>query len=250
MRSDVVDLRDFYHTRTGQVTRHLIRRAVRQVWPDLTGQRLLGLGYATPYLRQYVGEAERVLAFMPAAQGVVHWPPEGLGRVSLVEETMLPLADFSVDRVVLVHALEATEALRPLLDEVWRVLMGDGRLLVVAPNRRGLWAQSERTPFGHGHPYSRSQLSRLLREACFTPTTTAHALFVPPTGSRTLLRSAPAIERLGARWCPRFGGVVLMESGKQLYAVTPAVRRVRFRRPVVVGLPQPTPRRHAVGRRG
>lgn len=249
MWNDVVDLRDFYTTRTGQVTRHLVRRAVRHAWPDLTGQRVLGLGYATPYLRQYLGEAERVLAFMPAAQGVVHWPPEGPGRVSLVDETDLPLADFSVDRVVLVHALESSEALRPLMSEVWRVLMGDGRVLVVVPNRRSLWARAERTPFGHGHPYTRAQLSKLLRETMFTPTHTGYALFVPPTGSRTLLRSAPALERLGGRWCPRLGGALLMEAGKQLYAVKPKAQRVRLRRPVVVPLARPAPRRQAVNRR-
>ncbi len=79
---------------------------------------------------------------------------------------------------------------------------------------------------------------------------TAHALFVPPTRSRTLLRSAPALERLGRRWCPRFGGVLMMEAGKQLYAVKPTAQRVARRRRVVVPMPQPAPRRQALGRHG
>src|SRR3546814_9917099 len=91
MWHDVVDLREFYETRRGQVARHMVRRAVRSVWPEVRGQRVLGLGFASPYLRQFMGEAERVLAFMPASQGVMHWPPEGAGLVSLVEETDLPL---------------------------------------------------------------------------------------------------------------------------------------------------------------
>ncbi|WP_299395772.1 class I SAM-dependent methyltransferase [Pelagibius sp.] len=244
MWHDVVDLREFYETRRGQVARHMVRRAVRSVWPDVTGQRVLGLGFATPYLRQFRSEAERVLAFMPASQGVLHWPPEGPGVVSLVEETELPLPDYSVDRVLLAHGLENSEALRALLREIWRVLTGDGRLLVVVPNRRGIWARSDRTPLGWGHPYSAAQLSRLLRENMFTPTRTERALYVPPTTSHTLLRSAPAFERIGARFFPTFAGVVMIESGKQLYAGS--VKRVRGRigKPVVVQLPQAAGRVH------
>ena len=164
MWTDVVDLRDFYETHLGQVARHMIRRELRDFWPDLSGMRLLGLGYATPFLRQYRAEAERALAFMPASQGVIHWPREGPGVVALVDETAVPLPDSSVDRVLLVHGLESSEYLRDLFREIWRVLTGDGRLIVVVPNRRGIWARVDRTPLGSGHPFSQSQLSRLLRE--------------------------------------------------------------------------------------
>ena len=44
MHTDVVDLRDFYETRLGQVARHMIRRGIRAMWPELTGMSLLGLG--------------------------------------------------------------------------------------------------------------------------------------------------------------------------------------------------------------
>src|SRR3546814_11089003 len=114
MWHDVVDLREFYETRRGQVARHMVRRAVRSVWPEVRGQRVLGLGFASPYLRQFMGEAERVLAFMPASQGVMHWPPEGAGLVSLVEETDLPLPDYSIDRVLLAPGLENAALLRAL----------------------------------------------------------------------------------------------------------------------------------------
>lgn len=239
MHTDVVDLRDFYETRLGQVARHMIRRGIRTLWPDLTGMSVLGLGYATPYLRQFRGEAERVAALMPASQGVLHWPAEGPWAVALSEETELPLPDYSVDRVLLVHGLESTQALTALLGEVWRVLTGDGRLLVVVPNRRGIWAQVERTPFGTGHPYSKPQLSKLLRANMFTPTRGAGALFVPPSRSRTLLRSAAAWERIGSRWFPRFAGVELVEAGKQLYSPSMTAQTApRRRRPVVVALPQ------------
>ena len=238
MHNDVVDLMDFYETRLGQVARHIIRRALRALWPDVRGQAVLGLGYATPYLRHLRGEAERVIALMPAAQGVVHWPPDEPGGVALAEETELPLPDNSIDKVLLVHGLESSEYLRALLREIWRVLSGEGRLLVVVPNRRGIWARIERTPFGTGHPYSRSQLSRLLRDNMFTPTRTERALYIPPTRSRTLLSWAGAWERAGRRWFPTFSGVIMIEAGKQLYAASAVRGKVRRGRPVVVPLSQ------------
>ncbi len=180
MYSDVVDLRDFYATSLGQVACRMIRRRIRMIWPDLGGMRLLALGYAVPYLRPFRDEAERIVTVMPALQGVLPWPPDGKNVVALGDEGELPFEDSSIDRVLLVHALECSEEVRLLLKEVWRVLTGSGRVLVVVPNRRGIWARLDRTPFGHGHPYTPGQLSRLLREEMFTPVQSATALYIPP----------------------------------------------------------------------
>lgn len=239
MYNDAVDLRDFYATSIGQVARRMIRRRLRMIWPNVAGMRLLGLGYATPFLRPFMGEAERVLGFMPAAQGILAWPGDAANAVALAEESELPLADYSIDRVLLVHALECSEQVRSLLKEAWRVLAGGGRLLVVVPNRRGIWARLDRTPFGHGHPYTPGQLSRLLRDERFTPEHTTAALYVPPVDSRVILRSAPAWEKIGERWFTRFAGVTLIEASKQIYAPTAAPARKR--RPALVpgSVPQP-----------
>ena len=229
MASDVIDLRDFYQTALGQVARRMIRRAVRRVWPDLRGTRLLGIGYATPFLSAISVDTERTVALMPATLGVLGWPSNGRNLVALAEEGELPFADYSIDRVLLVHALETSDEVRPMLKEVWRVLAGGGRLLIVAPNRRGIWARFDRTPFGYGRPYTVSQLSQLLRDELFTPVGSDTALFVPPTTSRMMLRSAPAWERIGVRWFPTFAGVVLVEASKQIYAKPVAARAPRRR---------------------
>jgi SAM-dependent methyltransferase len=229
MASDVVDLRDFYRTQLGQVARRMIRQAMRRMWPDLQGMRLLGIGYPAPFLTALSPETERTVALMPASLGVLAWPPEGANLAVLAEESELPFADYSLDRVLLVHALETAEQAGPLLKEVWRVLAGGGRLLVIAPNRRGIWARLERTPFGSGRPYSTSQLSQLLRDELFTPVATSAALFVPPSRSRMMLRAARAWERIGARWFPTFAGVILIEATKQIYAKPAAARAPRRR---------------------
>ncbi len=218
MWTDVVDLNDFYRSSLGQMTVRLLRARLREVWPNVRGEKVLGLGYATPFLRPFKEEAERVLAFMTAQQGVTRWPRKGANLTSLVEEIDLPLPDRSVDRVLLVHAVESTEQVRPMLREIWRVMADGGRLVVVAPTRAGLWSQLDRSPFYHGHPYSAGQLAGLLRANMFAPLRQTRALFMPPVRSRLALRMAPAVERFGQRWLGRFAGVSVIESGKQLYA--------------------------------
>ena len=237
MYRDAVDLREFYRTSLGQVAQRMIRRRVRQFWPELRGQTVLGLGYATPYLRPFKQEADRVFAVMPASQGVVFWPPEGPGAVTLADEAELPFEDMSVDRVLVVHCLEAADKIRAMMREIWRVLAGGGRLLVVVPNRSGIWARTERTPFGHGRPYSAAQLREMMREHLFVPERSARALFVPPLDSRFLLASAPAWEEIGERWFERFAGVTVVEASKQLYAAPLNRVVVPARRPFGVPIP-------------
>ncbi len=222
---DVVDLRDFYAHPLGTVARRFIGRGIRRLWTGNAGQSLLGIGYATPYLGLFREEAERCLAFMPAAQGVVKWPSARPTLAALVEECELPLPDSSIDRILLVHALENSPDVTALLRQVWRVLAAGGRILAVVPNRRGLWARMDTTPFGQGRPYSRSQITHLLRESWFTPTAWGDALYIPPIDRRWFLRSAVAWERTGATVSAPFAGVHLVEATKQVYRAIPAHKK-------------------------
>jgi len=243
MRPDVIDLAHFYASHLGKVASRVIRRRVRYIWPHLDGLRVLGIGYATPYLGPFREETERTLAVMPASQGVNHWPlsamkaggaakagagPVGVqaasssgNLVALTEEIDLPFADSSVDRVLLVHGLETADQAEPLLEEIWRILTPPGRLIVVVPHRRGLWARFERTPFGHGRPYSQPQIMRLLRETDFLPNIVETALYIPPSSWRIVMRVNRLLEKLGRRWGLGFPGVLVVEAGKQIYAATP-----------------------------
>jgi SAM-dependent methyltransferase len=226
MPIDVVDLRHFYTQPLGIVARRFIGRSVRARWGNVSGLSMVGLGYATPYLGLFREQAERCLAFMPAAQGVVKWPSDRPALTALVEETELPLGDATADRVLLVHALEMTPDPTALLREIWRILAAGGRVLAVIPNRRGLWARMDTTPFGHGRPYSRSQITDLLREAWFTPTGWGEALYVPPIPRNWFLRSAPVWESTAATLSLPFAGVHIVEAMKQVYRAVPA-RRAR-----------------------
>ncbi|MEZ5925655.1 MAG: methyltransferase domain-containing protein [Hyphomicrobiaceae bacterium] len=232
MQQDVTEITDFYDTPAGIMVRRIVSRVIRSRWPSVAGQSVIGLGYAVPYLSAFREEARSVAALMPAEQGVRRWPRAMRNRTALVEEDQLPLADGSVDRVLAVHAIEAASDIRSVLREIWRVLTPEGRVLIVVPNRRGLWAQSDSTPFGHGRPYSRGQLERLLDGAMLSVESIGHALAVPPIGLRAVQRSASGIERIGIRLWPAFSGVVVVEASKRMVgglAVPVRGRRVRIR---------------------
>ena len=242
MHLDVDELRAFYLSPLGRMVRQIVSGHIRRIWPDLTAMRLLGIGHPTPYFRPYLGEAERLIALMPAAQGVLHWPPEGPNRTLLAYDHALPLDDQSVDRVLIVHGLESSNDAAALLREVWRVLVPSGRVLVIAPNRAGLWASSDKTPFGIGRPYSKGQVCRLVQESMFEPLVTEPLLFLPPTTRRFVLGSARSWERIGARVWPRFSGAIAIEAEKQLYQ---GVLKAKKPRGVKVFVPDLGPARPA-----
>lgn len=218
MWTDIIDLRSFYAGSLGQLVHRLISRRLRQIWPTLGGMRVLGIGFATPFLGLFQGEAERVLAAMPAGQGVMHWPDGEANLAVLADEQSLPFPDRSIDRLLLVHCLEGSAHLRPFMRECWRVLADGGRLIVVVTNRRGLWARAESAPFAQGRPYSMGQITRLLRDNLFVPLQTTTALFLPPVWWRLFGAWATTLEELGTRWFPTFAGALVVEAEKQIYA--------------------------------
>ncbi|CAH0290769.1 class I SAM-dependent methyltransferase [Roseomonas sp. CECT 9278] len=218
MGGEVHGLGTFYASAQGAAAGRLVAQRLRRAWPRLPGQAVLGIGHAGPYLELWRDEASRCIALSPAQLGLPAGHPAG---AVVAEEDALPFPDLSFDRILLVHGLEMAESARRLLREAWRVLKDDGRLLVVAPNRRGLWAHSEHTPFGHGQPYSPGQVSRLLERHMFHVERRDSALFTPPWGP--FLRAGAGWERLGHAVCPsRYAGLAIVEAVKDLLSATPA----------------------------
>ena len=225
---DVVDLSEFYSSKLGQVARRLVAHRLTTRWKSLKGANVLGLGYAHPYLNIWKSQAQTVFNFMPARLGATHWPQGKPSLTTLVEEYELPLQDSSIDFALLVHCVELTHHLPDMLNELWRVISAQGKIVIIVPNRRGMWARFDNTPFGFGRPFTRSQVTQNLREAKFVPTGWSNAVFIPPLSHRFLLRSAPAIERTGMWISPGFSGVLIVEATKQVYSI-PKERAVKAR---------------------
>lgn len=246
MHLDVVDLRAFYYrTKLGRVAQRVLRDQLRRLWPDTTHMTVVGFGFAAPLLRPFLDDARRVISLMPGQQGVMPWPQGGPNHSVLIEETHWPLPTGMIDRLVVAHGLETCERVNALMEEVYRVLAPGGRVVFIVPNRAGLWARSENTPFGHGRPYSMRQVESLLRGHDFVPERHEAALYSPPSHKRFWLRTDRIWEGLGRRLdAQMLAGTLLVEASKQVYATPRTGSPVAVRGPLEVleGLTQPSPK--------
>ena len=232
MHLDVLDLKAFYYrSMLGRTAQTAVRNRLRELWPEAKGQTVAGFGFAVPLLRPYLPQARRVIGLMPGPQGVMAWPAGQLNVSTLCQETLWPLETGSVDKLVVMHGLEVSAYPWDLLQECYRVLGPGGSAVFIVPNRVGLWARSDKTPFGYGHPYSLRQLEALLKSHGLTPERHLSALYSPPSDKRFWLRTAGVIERAGQK-LPMIlaGGVLMVEVSKQIPApkrpgLSEAVRR-------------------------
>jgi SAM-dependent methyltransferase len=222
MTPDVDGLIQFYKSPLGRLTRHFIREQVSALAGDVTGLRILGLGFATPYLRGALRGAERVLAFMPARQGASAWPREGPSHTVLCDPLEMPLNDAAIDLVVAVHAFEQAPDAEELMRELWRICAPNAHMVIAVPRRRGLWAGFDNTPFGFGNPYSRGQMEKLLKDHSFTPLEWRDCLYLPPLNRAPIIKSARLFERGGRVFGSTFAGVMCVRAKKEM---VPAVTR-------------------------
>ena len=237
MTPDIKNLIGFYKSPLGHATRRLVRDRIMEFAGNVGGLRVLGLGFATPYLRFALKPAERVLAFMPARQGASSWPREGPSVTTLCDPLEMPLTDASIDLIVAVHGVEHVADSEELMRELWRIAAPNAQLIVVVPRRRGLWSTRDNTPFGFGNPYSRGQLERLLTAHSFEPDRCADALYLPPSHRRLALKSEAFFEKFAPLLGPALAGVIVMSARKKLFPAVP--RRKRAER--FVRLPELVP---------
>lgn len=242
MIMDVVALREFYASRLGQAAEASVTASLSAMWQQSHGERFLGLGYPVPWLDRFSPDCERTLCMMPASQGALQWPSADHAATALTYDDELPLRDGSIDRILMVHFLEHAENADECIAEAFRILSPGGVLMIVVPNRTGVWARFENTPFGTGKPYTRRQLNRLLRNNQFTPDTWSDALHFAPSSRDFILKFRRGIERFGRRIFPAFAGSICVSASKQLYQGVPVTNRARRRVAVPVFAPQGTSR--------
>ncbi len=168
--------------------------------------------------------------------------PAAAGRAATLncDFDALPFDSQSLDLVVLPHALELARDPHLTLREVERVLMPEGRVVIIGFNPNSLWGMRQQT--GHarrrlglglgqsmflprdGEVMSYRRLRDWLRLLSFEVETGRFGCYRPPMRSEKWLTRFGWMENAGERWWPVFGAV---------YALT-AVKRVRGMR--LVGL--------------
>lgn len=198
------------------------------MYQDTENLDVLGYGYAMPYLRYFMTKNCRVFALAMPDHIVSPWPHQNkeknLTCVSL--EQALPLENSSIDLALIIHGFEFSPHPGDMLEELWRVMKPEGKVVIIVPNRSGLWSHAEWTPLGHGMPYSVLQLSRYLEDHNFFHERTEEALFMPPLRYAPILRSALFFESIGRFMLPVAAGVHIIEARKRMFSGTPVTDEV------------------------
>lgn len=234
---DINTIRNFYLSPLGNIAIENIAERIFAIWPDIkqvqkakSSEYVAGIGYACPYFSKTINvddkTADNVLlqnmfCIMPAAQGASFWPKNYMNRTLLAKEYELPFADEQFDKILIIHALEHTNDTRHFMREIWRVLKPNGKIIIIVPNRIGLWAHAEHTPFGSGKTFSTEQLKVLLTDGMFKPTNFDTALHFFPSQFSFVQKLSSTFDKFGRKFFKPCGGIVIAEATKQLYAATP-----------------------------
>jgi SAM-dependent methyltransferase len=226
-QASIVDLRQFYSAPLGRLLRRDLGRAIHHHFGNIPkGKKLAGLGFAVPHLR--LNDDANIIAVMFAHLGAMYWPADGLNHSVLAHEGSLPFDDDAMDYMLLTHAVEHSLHLNNLLSEVFRCLKPNGKVLLVAPNRRGWWQLHTDNPFGVGNAFHAVQLRHRGELAGLSFVKQSSALFYPPSTKRFVQKISLWLEYLGLMIAPNWGGVLLLEFEKQLYEAIPEVKKVHF----------------------
>lgn len=214
---DVSDLKNFYRSSYGRVVRGEVVKLLKELTPkDNLGKRLFA-GFGIPYSPQQSNDLLLMLAHM----GVYAWPNQVDNRTLLVYENEWPFADQEFDEIILIHGLEYSQNSDALINECYRCLKSEARLIIITPNRRGVWAHTNKTPLGFGQPYSVTQLGVMLNKNGFMLTKAKRALYKLPFASIYGHLLSTLFEFIAKRILQKFSGLVGVVAIKQVYSGVP-----------------------------
>lgn len=184
---------------------------------DLFGYRLLELG-GTGSDSAYLDQCPIKQKIRVASQQIAH-----AGGSIVADAQHLPVASDSIDAVILSHMLDFAPDPHQVLREVERVLIPEGRVLIVGFNPLslwGLWRLFGRWR-GHvpwcGHFLSYRRLHDWLSLMGFDIEQVDVSEFRPPTR----IAHFESIERWGRRYWPLLAGVYVVRAVKRVSRVTP-----------------------------
>ena len=166
--------------------------------------------------------------------------PGSTQPVAINEE--LPLANDSIDVVVLHHALDFTDDSHRLLREVTRVLRPGGQMLIVGFNPMshwGLWKLFKRKiniPW-RGRFISRRRISDWLRLLDLHIESVDYGVHFLPLNFSRLLRYADNIEKFATSIKSPLGGAYFILCVKQRIPLTPILPKWRSLRSRVTAIP-------------
>lgn len=212
----IQDLKNWYQTEVGRMAKRVLRRKLRRLLPVQPPEKVLVMGYGFPYMRLFLNSD--VVHLCPESIGCMRFPESGQNKAFAAYPDELPFKEDTFDYIFMAHGLEFSDNPHKVMEETWRVLKAQGKLLVMAPNRLSPWSRIEETPFAKGKPYSSRELTELFKSSDYQMTQSAFGLYFPPSSSKFLLKFFDLFEKAGERWFALMGGVLMMEAKKVLFA--------------------------------
>jgi len=232
MAVDIIDLTRFYESALGKHVSKRLTAEMAAMWPKADARDLvLAYGYGVPVAAGLWPQADWHF-LMPSQQGAL--PQGDAGAAILTHEKAWPVRDDSVNRLLVMHGLEAATRPEKTVQEIYRVLVPNGRAMIIVPNRRGFWARSDRTPFGTGRPYSAGQLRQLLQQNGLVAGRLRPVLMMPPTLPLPQNFAVRPVARVMAALVPHLAGVWMMEAIKQIPAPLSVTRAMSRRKMAAV----------------
>lgn len=222
MQYNIDDLSSFYGGKYGKVASKFIADKIKKRWQNLQNLEILGFGYTCPLL-DYICESNlppkeptRIINYNFPGGMAQKYNPFGKNISIIGEPENLPFAENSFDRILLCHALEESAYPQKMLRELWRILRPEGRIIFIVPNRRGLLARMDNTPFGQGRPYSKTQFSQFLKGGMFEINLAERIFFLPPINAIANEKAARICEEIGQALLPHLGGLLFFEATKRI----------------------------------
>ena len=163
-------------------------------------------------------------------------PSAGVKVDLLAKPCQLPIASDCIDVAVLPHTLEFMEAPQAVLQEVDRVLIPEGYVVILGFNPMSFWGlwRLLYSP-KHGAPWNARFFSVTRLRAWLTPLgfeliSAQYYFYRPPVWQFSLLERLTFVENLGSRWWSLCGGGYTLLVKKRVSTLTPIKPRWHSRR--------------------
>ena len=233
----------------GRILWDLEQASLQRMLSGLFGYYLVQVGF--PGYRSVPGITNGIRSWLIASRID---PGTDTGTWICSDPSQLPMATDSVDALVLPHTLDFSPTPQQVLREVERVLIPEGRLVLLGFNPWSLWGVTRLLQFRKGrapwcgHFLSRRRLSDWLSLLGFRIEQTELLMFRPPIRHTGIMNRLKFMESVGNRYYSGFSAVYAVKAIKQVSTLTPIKPKWKLRENVFGGQAiEPTTRSSNVG---
>lgn len=231
----LVRLEEWYSSTLGKELAVREARSLERMLRDSFGYYLLQVGVSAGFADALGTSRIRHRILLPASMR-----PHTLGTQVVARPDHLPIAADSVDVVILPHTLEFARDARQVLRETERVLIAEGRVVIIGFNALSLWGLGRLLRRRRGSvPWCGNFLTVFriidwLSVLGFDVEMQEMMMFLPPW-RRALTQRFSFVDTVGGRLWPLFGGVYAIRAVKRVSTMTPLRPSWRRRRPLLQG---------------